>query len=398
MRHLNDHRPLLSARIAQKVLLIICGATLCAIFIAGLSPFTPRPRNQVKWLENQNGLYFGEYASILSSAPLRWDEPLDGPCSIEFWMQPGVIKDSNTMLAFDLPGAPVHFTIRQSLDDLALAWKTTSQRHSKQAVLYIPHAFRKDTPSFITLTSGRAGVTVYLNGVLVRSSPEFRFTRQDLFGQMVIGNSPWADDSWSGDLHGLGMYARELTAEQVRQNYTDWTISGQPKAPAEEQAIAIFPFKEKRGVLVANQIPGGIDLFIPAHYLVLHPRFLEPFWRPTAWSWGFWKDVLVNVFGFMPLGFFFCVYFSRSMPVKRAILATIVFGCAVSFFIEAMQYFLPTRDSDSRDWLNNTLGTALGALVYGPGFVQAILARFGVVRRRTGHFNLPHGEAVLKES
>jgi hypothetical protein len=382
MYSLNDDRSLLSARVAHIVLLIICRAILCVIFIAGLSPFTPWQRNQVEWLENQNGLHFGEYASILTSAPLRWDEPLDGPCSIEFWMQPGVIEDSNTMMAFDSPGAPVHFAIRQSLDDLALAWTTTtSQRYSKQGVLYIPHALRKDTPSFITLTSGPAGVNVYLNGVLVHSSKGSRVARTDLTGQMVIGNSPWADDSWSGVLHGIGLYARELTAEQVRQNYTDWTISGQPMAPAEEQAIAIFTFKEKRGALVANQIPGGIDLFIPNHYMVLHPRFLEPFWRPTAWSWGFWKDVLVNVFGFVPLGFFFCVYFSRSMPVKRAILVTIVFGCAVSFSIEATQYFLPTRDSDSRDWLNNTLGTALGALAYAPGFVQTILARVGFATR-----------------
>jgi VanZ like family/Concanavalin A-like lectin/glucanases superfamily len=385
---LKENRPLLPVRIANWILLLICGLILCAIFIAGLSPFTSHPRNEVKWLQNQSGLYFGEYASILSSAPLRWDEPPDGPCSIEFWMQPGLIEDSNTMLAFDSREAPIRFRIRQSLDDLALERKSTSHNGPKARVLYVPHALRQDTPLFITLTSGTSGISIYLNGVLVRSSSDFSFARRDLSGQMVVGNSPFADDSWSGVLRGIGLYDRELTAEEVKQNYADWTVSGQPSALAEKQATAVFRFNERSGTVVHNQVPGGIDLYIPDHYLVLHPPFLEAFWRPTDWGWGFWKDALVNVGGFVPLGFFFCVYFSRSMPVTRAILLTIAFGCAVSFFIEATQFYLPTRDSDSRDWLNNTLGTILGAFMYGPGFVQRILARLGVAaidRPNTGN-------------
>jgi hypothetical protein len=381
MRPPNDNKPLFSAKRPHYLLLLICGAILFCIFIAGLSPFTSRPRNQVKWLENQNGLHFGEYASILSSAPLRWEGPSDGPCSIEFWMQPGVIQDANTMMAFDTPGAPVRFRLRQSLDDLALAWKSTNESYPKERVLYVPHALHQDTPLFITLTSGKGGVSVYLNGVLARSSADVNFSRRDLSGQMVIGNSPWEDDSWSGILHGIGLYRRELTTEQVRGNYLDWTTYGQPKALAEEEAAAVFRFDERTGTIVKNQVTGGFDLFIPDYYLVLHPPFLEAFWRPTDWGWGFWKDVLVNIGGFVPLGFFFCLYFSRSMPVRRAILLTIVFGCAVSFFIEATQYFLPTRDSDSRDWLDNTFGTILGTMIYPLGFVQTILARVGFATR-----------------
>ena len=393
---MNQNTPLIPRRVANGILLLICGLILCGIFIAGLSPFTSHPRNEVKWLENQNGLHFGEYASILSSAPLRWNGPPDGSCSIEFWMQPGLIEDSNTMMAFDSPGAPVRFEIRQSLDDLALVRNSTSQSNPKAQILYVTHALQ-DVPLFITLTSGRGGISIYLNGALVRSSSEFSVTRRDLSGQMVIGNSPWADDSWSGVLHGIGLYGRELTGEEVRKNYADWTTFGQPKALAEEQATAVFRFNEPTGTVVHNQVPGGINLYIPDHYLVLHPPFLEAFWRPTDWGWGFWKDALVNVGGFVPLGFFFCVYFSRSMPVTRAILLTIVFGCAVSFVIEATQYYLPTRDSDSRDWLNNTLGTIVGALMYRLGFVQRIVARFGVMSLETSHSNPVLGEAVPEE-
>jgi Concanavalin A-like lectin/glucanases superfamily len=200
----DKNRPLLRPLVANATLLLICGMILGAIFIAGLSPFTSHPRNEVKWLENQNGLHFGEYASILSSAPLRWERPLDGPCSIEFWMQPGVIQDANTMLAFDSPEKLVTFTINQSLDDLAFERKSTKRYTPVAQRVYIPHALRQDVPVFISLTSGRGGTSIYLNGALARSYSDFHFDRRDLSGQMVVGNSPWADDSWSGVLHGIG--------------------------------------------------------------------------------------------------------------------------------------------------------------------------------------------------
>jgi hypothetical protein len=393
----NHNRPLLSAAVAHVILLIICGAILGCIFVAGFSPFTPYRPNDVNWLENHDGLHFGDYASIVSSAPLQWEGSPDGPCSIELWMQPGMIQDSNTMLGFDSPENSVRFAIRQSLDDLSLVRKFPGHGSRKAQLLYIPRALRQDVPLFITLTSGSRGISIYLDGVLLRSSSEFSFVRRDLSGQMVVGTSPFENDSWSGVLHGIGLYDRELTAEEVRQNYAAWTASGRPSALAEGHATAVFRFNERTGPVVHNQIRGGVDLYIPDHYLVLHPPFLEAFWRPTDWRWSFWKDALVNLFGFVPLGFFFCVYFSRSMPMRRAILLTIVFGCALSFLIEATQYYLPTRDSDSRDWLNNTLGTIVGALMYRPGFMQRIVARFGVVSRETGHSNPALGEAVLEE-
>jgi hypothetical protein len=381
----------------RRLLLGVCLCPLAGILGFGLWPFTTRPHNDVSWIKNQNGLLFGDYGTILSSAPFRMDGPPDGPCSIELWMQPGLIHDSNTMLAFDSPKESGGFRIKQSIGDVLVEQESTNRNTPKQRV-YVPHALRQDVPLFITLTSGRGGISIYLNGVLVRSSSYFHFTRRDFSGQMVVGTSPVVNDSWSGVLHGIAFYGRELTAGEVRQNYADWTAFGQPSGLEEKQATAVFKFNERTGTVVRNQVPGGIDLYIPDHYLVLHPPFLETFWGSMDWGWGFWKDILINVGGFVPLGFFFCVYFSQSMPVARATLLTIIFGFAVSFLIEVMQYFLPTRDSGSLDLITNTLGTILGALVYGPGFVRRIVAKFGIVSLETSHVNPAPGDAVRKVS
>src|SRR6266536_3874549 len=119
----DGNRTLLSRRVANAILLTCCLVTLCVILVAGLSPFTSRPRNEVRWLGKSNGLYFGEYASILSDAPLRLEGSPDGACSVELWMQPGDISDSNTMLAFYVPGRDLQFSVEQLGDGVLVERK-----------------------------------------------------------------------------------------------------------------------------------------------------------------------------------------------------------------------------------------------------------------------------------
>jgi hypothetical protein len=344
----------------------ICALVLLGILVAGLWPFHS-PRNQVSWLNNNSGLLFGKYGSIVSQAPLKArPSQADGSCSIEIWLQPRRVKASGTILAFYWPESrTVPFALRQSLGDLILLRRNDDpSRHGKRIRLYIDDVFSHQQPVFVTISSAPLGTRIYVDGALVRTTPNFRFSSQELTGQLVIGNAPATTDNWSGQLKGFAVYDRGLTTAEVSQHYENWTTGKQANVSASEGAVGLYLFNEENGSVVHNQVDPATDLHIPERFFVLHEQFLERPWGEFRPDWNYWKDVGINIAGFVPLGFFFCAYFSSMQTTRRAVLFTIAFGFAVSLTIEVLQAFLPTRDSGMTDLITNTLGTALGAVLY----------------------------------
>jgi hypothetical protein len=103
----------------DRLLAVICAAILCGILLVGLWSLTPHPKNHVAWLESGNALRFGDDATILSADAFKPTDLEGGaPCSHEIWSKPGLINDTNTMLAFYSPEKFVSFSLHQSLDTL----------------------------------------------------------------------------------------------------------------------------------------------------------------------------------------------------------------------------------------------------------------------------------------
>jgi len=342
----------------KKVLGVLCASVLVGILTAGLWPFRA-PMNEVSWLSNGNGLLFGDHGAILSSDTHSLAGLKDGQsCSVEVWLQPAIVDVGGTILASYTPGTrALGFSLHQSIDDLLLRRGTAYQGRAK-ANLYITHLFRESKQPFVTITSSAQGTVVYVNGALVRRSLQFGLSSKDLIGQLVIGNNPVVDNGWQGQLKGLAIYNRELNAAEVLQHYDAWTTN--------------------REAEITNESPVALYFQIPEHYFVLQAPFLERPWDEFNPNWSYCKNVLINIGGFVPLGFFFCAYFASVRHLGRAVLATIILGGVVSFTIEVLQAFLPTRDSGMTDIITNTLGTGIGARLYNCESVQVLLATVGL--------------------
>lgn len=186
----------------------------------------------------------------------------------------------------------------------------------------------------------------------------------------ITGDSPLQQDSWSGQVLGLAVYSIELPAPVVLRHYRAWTKTGQPEVASTEHNVGLYLFNERTGNLVHNHAGSGLDLVIPETYTVVDQIFLEPFWKEFSMSGGFWRGILKNIVGFIPVGLCFFPYFSLVRHFRQAALITVLVGFLVSLTIEVLQAFLPTRDSGMTDLITNTLGTYLGVLVYRSAIIQ----------------------------
>jgi VanZ like family/Concanavalin A-like lectin/glucanases superfamily len=356
----------MTGAIEQKILGGLSILMLCAVLVAGLWPFHA-PNNQVTWLTSTSGLRFGRHGTVLSSsifpAPDSRDE---GSCSLEIWLQPLHRVDSNTFLAFYAPERPLQFSLHQSETDLALQIGSPNEHVPAKgsALMYVNEIFSTRKLLLIAITSGTEGTRIYIDGSLARTVPEFRLSAKDFTGQLVLGTSPAVNDSWSGQLRGLAIYRQELTPAQVFRHFEAWSSRGMPEIAQDERVLALYPFDEHAGRVVHDRASSGIDLYIPERYMIVREKFLEPPWKEFYPRWAYWKNVGINIGGFIPLGFFFCAYLTSVRRVSRPRLVTMILGAAASVTIEVLQAFLPTRDSGMTDIITNTLGTYLGVLLY----------------------------------
>jgi len=87
-------------------------------------------------------------------------------------------------------------------------------------------------------------------------------------------------------------------------------------------------------------------------------------------------DIVSNVVAYLPFGFFVALA-QRPLPPAGTLSVAIVAGTLLSFAMETLQMFLPTRDAGVADLLSNAAGTAFGgalalALIRSPRTKTAI--------------------------
>jgi len=347
----------------RRVLGIVCLGILAVIAVAGLRPFDPSPKNNVAWLADRHGLRFSSLGIALSTSSLVWPSPSPDATtlSLEIALRPDINARTNNILTFYTPEAPQRFRLIQWADSTLLLYRDFRNEHRE---MDIENTFRPGVPVFITVTAGPRGTAVYLNGVLKQRSTRLQLSRGDLSGQLVLGTSPLAAETWSGEIQGIALYGAELTPQQISSHFDAWSRGAPQPSPPDEAPFALYNFSERSGNVARDRLGRAPDLSIPASFQIPHKRFLGLPSRDFATSRSFLRDIFLNVAGFMVLGFFFCLYRATAgSSAKSAALLAVAAGAAISLSIETLQMFLPTRTSSIVDLAANTLGAVLGALL-----------------------------------
>jgi VanZ family protein len=338
-------------------------ATLSLVFAMSLACLWPfhAPRNTASWIAGGYGIAFGNHGVVLGRKPLGADNPdPDGSaCTLDLWLEPDRDDSQGVILSIYTPANPRLFTIEQYHDGLAVRSAAPGDPvRTGGAQLYLDEVFARSKPVFVTITSGDQGGEVFVNGIFRRANPNFRICNKIFSGKLLAGTAAASDNGWRGRLTGLAVFSRTLSPREVLEDYKRWPSQNRPLFDDDRGLAALYLFAEGTGSHVRDEVSGN-GLYMPDRYLVVAKPLLSP---PSLENH---VDIIVNIIGFIPLGFTLCGYLTSFRRKVPGIVATIFICGIFSLLIESLQWFLPTRDSDMTDVITNTLGGATGALLYG---------------------------------
>jgi hypothetical protein len=328
---------------------------------------------KVAWLQDKNGVYFSGQSMILSPVPLN--DPQQSllnkkSITIEIMIHPTEESPNyiNRILSvYDGEDSEITFLGQ---------WKKhlIIQSRIKRPVGNILYseigaddALGKDQDYLLSITSGTEGTAIYINGQLVQTYPHHR-----LLGNMtskkigfILGNSPVGKNSWEGRIMGLAIYNRTFTAEQIVKHYQLYLENNFSTLPEKEGSIGLYLFNERQGTVVRDYSNLNNHLTIPALFRPVKKIILDPPWHDFRCDWSFVQDTIINLLGFVPLGFFFTAFLLKVSNWKKKIIYICVAatGFAISLAIELSQIYLPSRYSQPEDVICNSVGTVLGIIV-----------------------------------
>ena len=357
----------------ERGLPLICLAITVVILIAGLWPFNFFPRNEVTWLKGQNGIHFGRrgiaYSTESVYGPQEAIRP-GKPVSIELVVRPA--REPNysipRILTLYTEGNRQFFTLAQWESSLIIrADPQGSNLRLGSPEMSARNTLLKNIPVFLTIISNNGNTAIYVNGQMMKVTRNFPILPADFSSsaKFVLGNSPTGHSPWAGDLLFLASYDRELPSKEVWQHYKDWKAEGIPTWLPGKPPPLLYLFDESTGLTSRNYSGDRYDISIPATFHVLNKTVLRFPWE-EEFDRSFIHDVVVNIFGFLPFGFFLAMWLGNGngLTSKSHVFLISMLGGCISFIIELLQIYLPTRYSQLTDVISNISGTILGVYLY----------------------------------
>jgi len=365
----------------RKPLAVLCILAMLMLLWATMWPFNPYPPNGVTWLPDANGVRFEHSAVIFSDGPLKpatrraAELPANDACAIELYLRPKGPDDVGNILTFSSDDNPDAVFLRQWRQSLLIDRSRPAHASGRKLVEFdVDDTLHAGQVALLTISSGPQGLTVYVDGKVVAGTAHFRISRDELYRQIVLGNSPSNFEVWHGEVRGLAIYDEEISPTEAAAHFVEWSTTPPASQPVDtSHVLARYDFRERSGTTIRGDVASAPPLTIPTHFSIPRKARLDSPINEFEWTTSWRRDVIENILGFMPFGFVLCGFFALSRPRGQAILIATLCGGFFSFLIEFTQYYIPRRDSSWTDVISNTTGTLLGALIAHPEWVRFAL-------------------------
>lgn len=345
---------------------------LSGILFFGLRPKDFSLANRVTWISPQTGIHFGKYSIAHTDSSFSSDgsgsQLPDSGISVEMALKSEAVKDDRFKFLLVLHNGDdsKQFLIGQWRSSIILM--NGDDYNGKQGIkkLGIGEALLPLKTRFVSITSGEEGTEVYFDGQLAAK-------KKDLFlkipegrekNRLVVGNSVYGRHFWEGDIYGLAIYGYRLTAKDIADHFQQWTKERDFWFVKENSPKALYIFDEETGEIAFDRAGGEHHLKIPSKMKMLKRKTLEVDWHDIEFSRSISQDIIINILGFLPLGFLLNILFTNigGSIEKHAFFFSVSLCFIISLIIEIAQSWIPSRSSSMLDLLLNMFGALLGAV------------------------------------
>jgi VanZ family protein len=348
---------MLELRMGRKAIGALCAAILLVTLFFGLKPKGFRFHNQVEWSQDKNGIKFQNIGMAYSQKTLG-EIGISDAISIIVVLKPyrtGRVL-SKAISIVDVDGHEL-LVLQQWQKGLEVVlWDETGNRIGK---IGIGDVLSRDAAHLVAVTVSRSEMRL-----LADKSPDVQRNKRIMLppgfflgGQLILGLSVNGTSAWRGEIEGLALFESELPEQAIQACAREWKNTGSLRGLSENPPAALFLFDDRGGDTIADRSSNGWNLHIPIYPKIFKYQVLDIISNLKNIDRSLLSDIVINFFGFFPLGgCAYMLFLSFGFSGRNSAILAVACAVFISFGIELVQAFIPTRSSQLIDVFFNGAG------------------------------------------
>jgi len=248
-----------------------------------------------------------------------------------------------------------NFAISQWGRDLNIQFFSRSSRQFNE--LTVNDVFATMKPVWIAITFNGETLRCYVDGVkkAERRTGPMALTQWKAEYPLVVGTDPNGGQQWEGNLHRAAIFDRTFTRADLRRPGLIFK---------HYSSIIHYNFDKGHTPYVRSTGTDADSMYVPPLYTPYDRITLFDTYRLLGKQRLYVRDIIANIFFFLPVGFFSSMLFGRRLKkIFFSTLLSVIFGLLLSACVEYLQIGLPSRFSSMFDVVSNTAGAVVGAAI-----------------------------------
>jgi len=357
-----------------KLLVVLSVTILLLVLFFGLRGNGYKFSNDVTWIKDEPGIRFGNYGivyAVIDKDHIKNNLSATQTFSIEIAIKPeGFNPDGFNLILSLHDGEDCNQLMVGQYKSYIVIMNGDDYENRRKIKRISADIFSKPSKKLLlTITTGDEGTKLFVDGKLIKAKSDLILTIPvENIPRLILGNSVYGNSPWRGEMYSLAFYANKLELETIENRFNSWSNTQVLPYTKNGKPILFFMFNERTGTQTTDYVTRIQKLNIPTSFLILEKRFLSPPWRYFKANKSFLMDFIVNLLGFIPLGFILCALCiqSRGIFQKKAILFSLILCFLISLCIEIAQAWIPSRSSLALDIILNTISALIGAMLCSP--------------------------------